>query len=267
MAAAAEAAATAQREAVAAQGQSAANTFAGVKPQNIRQDDADYAARASDIEAYFAALDEMRARLVPLAAASQEYTRRTEARLRPAPLGDLSQDDPNYQRRAADIAAWGAAMDAARAKIDPLFRASKQYEAELDLIDLREKQLVLTETQATSARQQATTAFASASAPLKASNADMGALATSGRANTRWCFATSRCSRKTCSPACDRQTRVRGANPAGLSGQRADDGHWARLLALKSAAVAAWRHHEPDRAVRNRRWWCRCRAHGIRRHG
>lgn len=75
---AAEAAAQAQRDAASAQGQSIANQFAGVKPQNIIQDDTDYKARAADIAAYGKALDAARASINPLFAAQQQY----EARLK-----------------------------------------------------------------------------------------------------------------------------------------------------------------------------------------
>jgi CHAD domain-containing protein len=70
---AAEAATQAERNATAAQGQSIANTFAGVKTQNIIQDDTNYKARAADIEAYGQALDHARAKIDPLFAAEQQY--------------------------------------------------------------------------------------------------------------------------------------------------------------------------------------------------
>jgi hypothetical protein len=234
MAAAAEAAATAQREAVAAQGQSAANTFAGVKPQNIRQDDADYAARASDIEAYFAALDEMRARLVPLAAASQEYTRRTEEAAFAERAGVISldegtaareralasyravgaaaeqaataqreavaaqgqsiantfagvkpqniqQDDANYAARAADIEAYGRALDDARAKIDPLFAALKRYEAELENIDAAVKTGAADEGVAAAARARATASYGQTVQDLQKTDSTVNQLGTSSR--------------------------------------------------------------------------------------
>ncbi|UVK45372.1 phage tail length tape measure family protein [Mesorhizobium sp. AR07] len=41
-------------------------------------------------------------------------------------------DDASYRQRAADIAAYGNSLDALRGRFNPLFAASKQYEAELN---------------------------------------------------------------------------------------------------------------------------------------
>lgn len=72
--------------------------------------------------------------------------------------------------RAADIAAYAAEMDALRAKFNPLFAASKQYEAVLEEIARAERLGAITAREATAARDRA----AAAMAPMTAANGQLG---------------------------------------------------------------------------------------------
>ncbi|HEY0184126.1 MAG TPA: phage tail length tape measure family protein [Rhodopila sp.] len=74
---------------------------------------------------------------------------------------------PSYAARAADIVAYGQAMDALRAKYNPLFAVSKQYEATLDEIAYAEKVGALSSAEAAAAIDRTTIAFAAANAPLQ----------------------------------------------------------------------------------------------------
>jgi hypothetical protein len=73
----------------------------------------------------------------------------------------------DYAARAADIEAYGASLDQLRAKFDPVFAASKQYEATLGEIDTAVKLGALNETQAATARDLVTASFAKANQPLQ----------------------------------------------------------------------------------------------------
>lgn len=72
--------------------------------------------------------------------------------------------------RAADIAAYGAEMDALRAKFNPLFAASKQYEAALEEIARAERLGAISSMEAAAARDRA----AAAMAPMTAATGQMG---------------------------------------------------------------------------------------------
>lgn len=78
--------------------------------------------------------------------------------------------------RAADIAAYGAEMDALRAKFNPLFAASKQYEAALEEIARAEKLGAISANEAAMARQRAAAAMAPLATGTRALTANVVAL-------------------------------------------------------------------------------------------
>lgn len=61
--------------------------------------------------------------------------------------------------RAADVQAYGAALDQLRAKFNPLFASSKQYEMALEEIAVAERQGAITEHEAAQAREAARLGF------------------------------------------------------------------------------------------------------------
>lgn len=61
--------------------------------------------------------------------------------------------------RAADVQAYGAALDQLRAKFNPLFAASKQYEMALEEIAVAERQGAITEHESAQARESARLGF------------------------------------------------------------------------------------------------------------
>ncbi len=91
-----------------------------------------------------------------------------------------SQTD--YKARAADIAAYAASMDAVRAKFNPLFAASKQYESTLDEITNAEKIGAISATEAAAARDRLTASYAQANAPMVAASAALKKVNTDGDA-------------------------------------------------------------------------------------
>jgi Transglycosylase SLT domain len=119
-AAAAAAAAQAQREAWGAQGQATANSFAGVKPQNITQDTAARAAREADIQAAFAEADQIRAKYNPLVAAAQQYE---------AALAQVAEAEKRGILTAAEGA---AAQERATAAYRAAIAANQEYAASID---------------------------------------------------------------------------------------------------------------------------------------
>ena len=187
LAAAADAAAASSRDAAAAQGQSIANSFAGVQPVNVVADPKAYAEQAANLEAAFAAADQLRASLVPLAAAQQasatgqkqindalaagiissdeasdalarvvgrynDFVTATEQAAQASRDATAAQgqsianqfagvqtpnyatDPTNYAAKAADIEAYGKALNSLQAELDPVFAASQAYEAQVEKI-------------------------------------------------------------------------------------------------------------------------------------
>lgn len=84
-----------------------------------------------------------------------------------------------YAKRAADIAAYGTELDRLRAKFDPVFAASKRYEAALDEIAKAESLGAINAGIATRARESATKAFSDSVAPIKATAAATAQVASS----------------------------------------------------------------------------------------
>jgi chromosome segregation ATPase len=80
----------------------------------------------------------------------------------------------DYAARAADIAAYGNALDQVRAKFNPVFAASKQYEAELNEISEAEKVGALTATEAAAARDRETATFARLNPALNQHGVSLG---------------------------------------------------------------------------------------------
>lgn len=68
---------------------------------------------------------------------------------------DAAFDTDSMRNRAADIAAYGAELDNIRAKYNPLFAASKQYEAALEDIARAERLGAISAMEAASARERA----------------------------------------------------------------------------------------------------------------
>lgn len=123
-----QAAAAAQRAAAAAIGQSQAetqlqrivNAAVGVRPESSGSD---YARRQADVEAYGAALDQLRAKYNPIYAASQAYERELTELNRALSLGAitaqehgaaLTQLNGRYTAAAAGAASFGASAGLAR---------------------------------------------------------------------------------------------------------------------------------------------------------
>lgn len=72
----------------------------------------------------------------------------------------------DYAKRAADVEAYGASLDALRAKYNPVYAASRQYETALAEIDQAQKAGAISAQEAATAQSRATEAFAAANAPL-----------------------------------------------------------------------------------------------------
>lgn len=79
--------------------------------------------------------------------------------------------------RAADIVAYGNELDQLRAKFDPLFAASKRYEAALEEIAFAERVGAIDTTIAARAREATTKAFTDAAAPTNVAAAAAATLA------------------------------------------------------------------------------------------
>lgn len=79
--------------------------------------------------------------------------------------------------RAADIAAYGAELDRLRAKFNPVFAVSKQYEATLGEISEAQKLGAISAAEAAQAIERETAAFARANAPLNQHGAALAATA------------------------------------------------------------------------------------------
>ena len=73
---------------------------------------------------------------------------------------NIRQSDIDYKARAADIAAYGDELDAVRAKYDPVFRASKQYEGALNDISTAQKTGAISASVAEAATTRVNAAFA-----------------------------------------------------------------------------------------------------------
>ena len=71
-----------------------------------------------------------------------------------------------FSARTADIEAYGAELDRLRAKFNPLFAASKQYEATLAEISAAQRAGAISTKEAEAAQERATAAFAAANQPL-----------------------------------------------------------------------------------------------------
>jgi hypothetical protein len=105
-----------------------------------------------------ARLAEVEATLGTVAQAQQRYN--TLAGITPITGSD------DYAKRSADIAAYGNEMDRLRAKYNPLFAASKQYEAVLEEIADAQRKGALSSVEAEAAQERATQAFSDLNAPL-----------------------------------------------------------------------------------------------------
>jgi soluble lytic murein transglycosylase-like protein len=102
------------------------------------------------------------------ASAAHQQAQTLQSAHETANRGLLGISDPDPQasaRRAADIEAYGKAMDRLRASVDPVYAASKRYEEELARIDQAEKLLLVTQERAAVLRQQATQQFAALNTP------------------------------------------------------------------------------------------------------
>ncbi|MDQ1081450.1 phage tail length tape measure family protein [Pseudoroseomonas cervicalis] len=73
----------------------------------------------------------------------------------------------DHASRAADVAAYGNELDRLRAKYNPLFAVSKQYEATLEEIAHAERVGAISTREAAAARERATASFAAATAPVQ----------------------------------------------------------------------------------------------------
>ena len=82
-----------------------------------------------------------------------------------AAVAGIADGGDAYTRRAADIAAYGVELDRLRGKFDPLFAASKRYEATLEEIAYAERVGAINAGVAARARDATTKAFADAVAP------------------------------------------------------------------------------------------------------
>jgi len=74
----------------------------------------------------------------------------------------------DYAKRATDIEAYGSELDRLRAKYNPLFAVSKQYETELNDIATAQKLGAINATEAAAAQARVTAQFAAANTPLNA---------------------------------------------------------------------------------------------------
>lgn len=197
-AAATEQAAAAQQRMAAIQ--SVVNRYAGVS------EGGDSAARAADIEAYGQAMDRLQAKYDPMFAAQQRLKESTDAIAAAQRAGAITAEVALQARlkeinaynaevsalqsvgaarkaaaqamvnqqtvvpnRGADIAAYGKQLDDLRAKYNPLYRASREYEAALVDIDHAAKVGAISDAERAAAIQQTKGAYAQQVTSLKAS--------------------------------------------------------------------------------------------------
>jgi flagellum-specific peptidoglycan hydrolase FlgJ len=105
-------------------------------------------------------------------AAQQAMAQAQSAAAQAAKSAVISSPDFSFARdRGADIEAYGAELDRLRAKFNPLFAVSKQYEGLLNEIGNAERVGAISASEAAQARESATAAFSRSSSPITASTA------------------------------------------------------------------------------------------------
>ena len=124
-------------------------------------------------------LDAARAKMEALGSLGDQVLERiTQAGHRAtAAVSGIADGGDAYTRRAADIAAYGVELDRLRGKFDPLFAASKRYEATLEEIAYAERVGAINAGVAARARDATTKAFADAVAPTGVAAATTAVLA------------------------------------------------------------------------------------------
>ena len=124
-------------------------------------------------------LDAARAKMEALGSLGDQVLERiTQAGHRAtAAVSGIADGGDAYTRRAADIAAYGVELDRLRGKFDPLFAASKRYEATLEEIAYAERVGAINAGVAARARDATTKAFADAVAPTGVAAAATAVLA------------------------------------------------------------------------------------------
>ena len=124
-------------------------------------------------------LDAARAKMEALGSLGDQVLERiTQAGHRAtAAVAGIADGGDVYTRRAADIAAYGVELDRLRGKFDPLFAASKRYEATLEEIAYAERVGAINAGVAARARDATTKAFADAVAPTGVAAATTAVLA------------------------------------------------------------------------------------------
>ena len=117
-------------------------------------------------------LKEMEAAAVRASRAARDTARDTAEAMRSKLAAERAVGMQTFTpNRAADVAAYGAAMDALRAKHSPLFAAQRQYKSQLDEIRQAEKVGALTSIEAAAAIGRSKTSFASQVGAINASRA------------------------------------------------------------------------------------------------
>jgi trimeric autotransporter adhesin len=143
-----------RRGAISANEMAAAQSAATQAFSKAVSPDAELSKRAADAKAYADSLDALRAKYNPLYAESKKYQGVLEDIAAAEKLGAISaterasaelaaqqafsravSPEADLKKRAADTDAYAASLEALRAKIDPMFRISKQYQAALAEID------------------------------------------------------------------------------------------------------------------------------------
>jgi trimeric autotransporter adhesin len=81
-------------------------------------------------------------------------------------VADAQQQQQSTAQRAADVAAYGNALDDLRAKYNPVFAASRQYETELAGVSDALAKGAITSDEAAAATERVTAAYAAANQPL-----------------------------------------------------------------------------------------------------
>ncbi|MBC9176760.1 phage tail length tape measure family protein [Pseudoroseomonas ludipueritiae] len=119
-----------------------------------------------------AAAQSLAARLDAAAQAAQRAAQAQAAFNQSQGVRASNQDD--YARRAADVAAYGAELDRLRAKFNPLYAASKQYENTLEEIAEAERLGAISAREAQAARERTTAAFAASHAPIQGTTQALG---------------------------------------------------------------------------------------------
>lgn len=82
-----------------------------------------------------------------------------------------SQDDAAFVGRADDIAAYGNALDRARAEVDDVFASSQRYAASLEKIEQAQRVGAISAQRSAQLQSQLTAAYATSNAPLSEHNA------------------------------------------------------------------------------------------------